>query len=66
MQLCAINKYARKHRRINASGIATTMTGPDCAFMCNLISNRVAKEMRTDFEMGTDGRRFLCFQFGIS
>ena len=28
--------------------------------------NRVAKNMRTYFEMGTDGHRFLCFQFGIS
>ena len=28
--------------------------------------NRVAKKMRTGFEMGTDGHRFLCFQFGIS
>ena len=28
--------------------------------------NRVAKKMRTYFEMGTDGHRFLCFQFGIS
>ena len=28
--------------------------------------NRVAKKMRTDFEMGTDGHRFLFFQFGIS
>ena len=26
----------------------------------------VAKKMRTYFEMGTDGHRFLCFQFGIS
>ena len=30
------------------------------------ISYRVAKKMRTYFEMGTDGHRFLCFQFGIS
>ena len=28
--------------------------------------NRVAKKMRTYFEMGTDGHRFLCFKFGIS
>ena len=28
--------------------------------------NRVAKKMRTYFEMGTDGHRFLCFQFGVS
>ena len=28
--------------------------------------NRVAKKMRMYFEMGTDGHRFLCFQFGIS
>ena len=28
--------------------------------------NRVAKKMRTYFEMGTDSHRFLCFQFGIS
>ena len=28
--------------------------------------NRVAKKMRRYFEMGTDGHRFLCFQFGIS
>ena len=26
----------------------------------------VAKKMRTYFEMGTDGHRFLCFQFDIS
>ena len=31
-----------------------------------LTKNRVAKKMRTYFEMGTDGHRFLCFQFGIS
>ena len=31
-----------------------------------LTKNRVAKNMRTYFEMGTDGHRFLCFQFGIS
>ena len=28
--------------------------------------NRVAKKMRTYFEMGTDGHRFLCFKFEIS
>ena len=28
--------------------------------------NRVAKKMRTYFEMGTDGHHFLCFQLGIS
>ena len=26
---------------------------------------RVAKKMRTCFEMETDGHRFLCFQIGI-
>ena len=30
------------------------------------VTNRVAKKMRTYFEMGTDGHRFLCFQFGIN
>ena len=30
------------------------------------VFDRVAKKMRTYFEMGTDGHRFLCFQFGIS
>ena len=30
------------------------------------VINRVAKKMRTYFEMGTDGNRFLCFQIGIS
>ena len=25
------------------------------------VNNRVAKKMRTYFEMGTDGHRFLCF-----
>ena len=29
-------------------------------------NNRVAKKMRTYFEMGTDGHRFVCFQIGIS
>ena len=28
--------------------------------------NRVAKKMGTDFKMGTDGHRFVRFQFGIS
>ena len=28
--------------------------------------DRVAKKMRMDFEMGTDGHRFVCFKFGIS
>ena len=29
-------------------------------------TNRIAKKMRTYFEMGRDGHRFLCFQFGFS
>ena len=31
-----------------------------------LTLNRITKKLRTDFEMGTDGHRFSCFQFGIS
>ena len=35
-------------------------------FFGDVAFNRVAKKMRTYFEMGPDGHRFLCFQFGIS
>ena len=29
-------------------------------------ANRVARKMRTYFEMGTDGQRFVCLKSGIS
>ena len=29
-------------------------------------TNAVAKKMRTYFEIGTDGHRFVCFQIGTS
>ena len=35
--------------------------GVTVGFSPIFLKNRVAKKMRTYFEMGTDGHRFLCF-----